>query len=137
MSLRKDLRATAIAALRADLSTIADARITGARMYPHNMDALPAIEVSTPESTQGAPTLGSRLEDRVALQVSIFAASEDAEDDLDDIADAVEASLRGSADLTALLRDLMVVGTRFFEGEGGDSRPARLDMTFACAGRRR
>lgn len=137
MGLRKDLRDAAKTALRAGVPAVPDARIVGARMYAWNLTDLPAIEVSTPESENGIKTYAGLLQDRVELLISIFVAGEDAEDDADAIADLAESTLRGNATFNALLSEFVTAGTRFIEGSGGDSRPARLDLMLVCVGKPR
>lgn len=134
---RKEARAAAIAAIKAGVPLVASTRVTGARMFARNSDDLPAIEVSTPESQMENISLSGLVKEGVRLQVSILGTGDEVEDALDDIAAEVETPLRGDITLTALLNDFLTLGTQFFEGDGGEGRPARLDVTFRLSGKPR
>lgn len=133
--LRKQIRDAAKAAIKVGVSAVADERVTGPRFYTRNLDGLPAIEVLTPESQEDTRTLDGVRQGEVALLVSIFAAGDDVDDALDAIAEDVEAALSSDTTLRALLDQFLSSATRFVEGDGGESKPARLDIQFDCVGK--
>jgi hypothetical protein len=125
---RTRVRAAARAALAAALPAMA-ARIGAVRIYARNKDDLPAIEVSTPgERVEwlADDTLGRTI----TLVVMIHGLGETVEDDLDAIAETVEAALLEG--LPPPVSQVVTTGSEFDSGDAGESRAARLAVTFEC-----
>lgn len=90
---RKILRDQVKAALIAGVPSVSG-EVEGMDAFNRNADALPALEVSTPVSSGAALNADGDFEARISLVIKVrlsSRASQDAEDEADDILEEVEA----------------------------------------------
>lgn len=122
---RQEIRDAAIAALLTGVPTVSG-RVTGVRPYGHSADKLPAIEVSTPGDGWQRAALRDGWQRDISLTVTVVhAVTDDVEDALDAIAEAVETTVFGLPGLT-----ILAFSTEFEAGEAGAKIPATLRMVF-------
>lgn len=129
---RKRLRDDVKAALALGVPAV-EGRVGGWRGYARNAPILPALEVSTPVSSQTVMSDDGDLDRRFNLSVRILAQTArggDVEDDLDALAEAVEAVVWTLPEPWA---GAVLEASSEFEGrEGGGERPAgELVLVFA------
>lgn len=114
------------------------ARVGGVRGYAYPAEALPAVEVSTPDETSqpelatlaGPPLLQRQVE---VLVVVYAVGGDDIEDELDDVAAAVESAVAGSATVAALVEAIWPAGGQFDPGEARDQMAARREVRFVAS----
>jgi hypothetical protein len=96
---RKAIRLAVIEQLKIGVPSVSD-RVFKSRAYPMGRQELPAICVYTLTEPNEELTLRGRLERRLALAVDIYArATEAPDDELDDIAEEVEAAMNADRSL--------------------------------------
>lgn len=122
---RKQLRDAA----KASLAGVAS--VSGVRMYERNLDALPALEVSTPaEAVERLSDDGALARDISLSVAAILAPSGDVEDAADALGEAVEAAIHGMAAAAPWAASILSISTEFDPGEPGERRPAVLTTLF-------
>lgn len=123
--LRRTIRDMVIPALVTAVPA-AGGRVTGVRPYGHTAGALPAIEVSTPADAWQRAGLRDGWQRDVTLAVTVVhAVTDDVENALDAIAEAVEAAIFALSGLTVL-----AFSTEFEAGDPGAKIPAVLRLTY-------
>lgn len=127
---RAAIRAEAIATITAALGLPAG-RVTGVRSYPYNTDNLPAVMISTPAHVRESADKDLDFVGSIDLAVMVLGAGTDGiEDDLDAIAHTIETVVVQSAALQALHSGVVEIRTTFQAGDGGEKRPARMEIIF-------
>lgn len=126
---RTRLRNAAKAALAAAFPGL---RVSGVRTFARNREGLPAIEVTTPgESVETVNGRGGFLRE-ASLVVLLYGLSTEIEDELDAIAELVEAVLPRDSGILAVCEHLRLDRSDFDPGDGGEGRPGRLAITFTA-----
>ncbi|MCB1901370.1 MAG: hypothetical protein KDH16_18900 [Rhodocyclaceae bacterium] len=129
MSVRKQLRAAVKAALIPAIPAV-EGRVSGVRTFARGPNDLPAIEVTTPAYSEQRASDDGLFIATITLMVIIAALGREVEDDLDDLADAVEDIVLTDPGVAALSQDISTVSTQFDAGDGAENRPGRIGVTF-------
>ena len=122
-----EIREAAITALAAALD---DIHVGPVRTYARGLSDLPAAEVSTPRALVRRLDGDGSREVTATLQVMLMAAGSAPEGTLSPLAETVEATLLADGPLSALVDDWRDLVVEFDAGDGAESRPAALRMTF-------
>lgn len=128
--IRQTVRDAAKADLATDVTLVGGA-VGGLRQYARNLSSLPALEVWTPQQDSAVASQSGNFHSDLLLGVTAYAAiGEGVDDDLDAIAEQIEASVK--ATIAAQGGVLKRIQSELDPGDGAEKRPARLDIIFTA-----